>query len=284
MKTQSKEKNTQPLIISSRDDLSVCPLCKGSGFVLVTRVTEESQRIYGKDVALDYAEPCPACNGGFADRVETSKKLADIPESFTDKPFTAFKWDIYKDDKGFTVNLSEQKKFIESFINDFEKWSENGLGLYLWSRVKGSGKTFLASTICNELMNRYAIRTKFVSASNLINIAQSGDRNSHDRYERDPISLLCECKVLVLDDLGQKVSGNQWIGDILFQILDERMQSKLVTLITSNVRLSELNFDDRIVDRLNKMCQPIPLPNYCVRAKESNDMKRNLFKELGLMA
>lgn len=267
----------------STKDNSVCPECNGTGYVIRRMSTPETQKLYGDDRKLDFACDCPSCNGGHAQRVEEAKKRADIPLTFYDKRYESFDWGIYRDSQGKQVNLSQQKKFVDSFLENFDRWDKLGLGLYIWSAMKGSGKTFLASCLCNELMSRYAMRTRFVSASNLLNIAQSGDKNSYSEYERDPIKFLGNCKLLVIDDLGQKNTGTDWMNDILFRIIDSRYQQKLITIITSNIRTSELSLEDRTVDRINTLCQPIPLPDYCVRSKESNDMKLEFFKELGLI-
>ena len=102
-------------------------------------------------------------------------------------------------------------------------------------------------------------------------------------YEKNPIEVLCECELLVLDDLGQKKTGENWLDDILFRIIDYRYQHKKVTLITSNIELKKLRLDDRVADRLNKMCQPIPLPDYSFRQKESREKKLEFLKGLGLV-
>ena len=282
MQTPTNEKNI-PHLKAYSTDLSKCPQCGGSGYVLRRMVTPESKSIYGEDIPVEVAMECPSCNGGHDIKVESAMKIADIPQAYYDKRYNAFDWGIYTDSEGNSIDLSKQKGFVDSFLSAFDKWEAYGLGLYIWSRTKGSGKTFLASCLCNELINKYAMRTKFVSATNLLNIAQSGNKEAFNEYERDPIALLCNCKLLVIDDLGQKNSGTEWMTDILFRITDERMNKKLITIITSNIKMSELSMDDRVVDRINKMCQPIPLPDFCVRAKESNSMKVELFKELGLI-
>lgn len=251
--------------------------------MLVRKCTAREREVYGEGVTAEYAEKCPSCNGGHVEQVQEVKKRADIPAAYYDKDYTAFNWDIYRDDKGNPVNTSEQKKYVDSFVRDYETWEEDGVGFYIYSRTKGSGKTFLSSCLCNELMEKYAIRTKFVSASNLLNIAKGADEKALDKYDRDPIGLLCNCKLLVIDDIGQKNTGGEWLTDILFRILDERTQNKRMTILTSNVKISELSFDDRIIDRINKACMLLPLPEYCVRAKESNANKIALFKKLGLM-
>lgn len=272
-----------PFQRASSNDLKMCPECHGTGYVVRRMVTDISREVYGEARAVEYALPCPLCHGGHAQKVETMRTLAEIPRAFYDKKYDSFDWTLYRDAEGNPMDLSRQKRFVDSFISSFEMWDERGLGLYIWGHVKGCGKTFLASCICNELMGKYAMGTRFISTTNLLNIAQSADRSGRTEWERDPIGFLCSCKLLVLDDLGQKNTGAEWLTDILFRITDERMQKKLVTIITSNIRLSELSFDDRVVDRINKICQPIPLPDYCVRAREANDQKASFFRELGLI-
>ena len=92
-----------------------------------------------------------------------------------------------------------------------------------------------------------------------------------------------DCELLVLDDLGQKKMGEEWLDDILFRIIDSRYQNKKVTLCTSNIELKKIRLDDRVSDRLNKMCQPIPLPEFSFRQKESIQKKKEFFKEIGLL-
>lgn len=249
--------------------------------MLVRKCTAREREVYGEGATEEYAEKCPSCNGGHVEQVQEVKKRADIPTAYYEKKYDAFNWDIYRTDNGEKADIAQQKQLVDGFVRDFEEWENDGVGLYIWSKTKGSGKTFLASCLCNELMELKAIRTKFVSASNLLNIAKSADPNALDKYERDPIELLCNCKLLVIDDIGQKNTGGEWLTDILFKILDERMQAKRVTILTSNIKPTELTLDDRIIDRITKCTQPIPLPDYCVRAKDANRTKLELFKRLG---
>lgn len=259
--------------------MSVCPKCKGSGRVLVKKTTDYSRSVYGDDRKVEYAEPCDYCNGGEKQVVKDIKERANIPATYYESSMKNFKWDIYMDDKGNVVDISRQRKFVESFIDDFEKWQERGIGFYIYSKLRGTGKTFLASCICNSLMTKYKISTKFVSASELINLSKQEPRQG----EKNPIEVMCECKVLVLDDIGQKTSGEDWMNDLLFKIIESRYQSKLITLFTSNMKINELRVDDRISSRIDKMTQSIPLPEYSFRSKEAYDEKKSFYKEMGLI-
>ena len=274
----------------TKSDSPKCEYCRGTGmFVFEQKASEYAKEngldhIYGnKDFNIWVGKKCPYCNGGFAEIVKEAKKFSGIPHTFYDKRMDAFDWNVYVGDNGQIVDTTNIKNGINSFITQFETWEENSMGLFIYSRTKGSGKTFLASCICNELMSTRAIKTRFVNASDLIEISNSGDKNSFDEYKRNPMKLLHECKFLVIDDLGQKNLGNDWLADILYKLLDYRMIHNRITIITANMPVEEIPFEERIKDRVNKMCMPMHLPEICVRSKETRANKIELLKKVGLM-
>ena len=241
--------------------------------------SEEGVKVYSDsnpEEMREVARPCPICRGRnyMANR---TKRKARIPSAFYDAEFKDFDWTIYEDNNGNKVNLEQQQVFVTAFLADYREWEKAGIGLYIWSKMKGSGKTFLASAICNTLIKERHITPKFVSASDLLDIASDKSQGP------DPIRDLCDCDLLVLDDLGQKKTGEDWMEDILFRIFDTRMMNKKITIVTSNKKMEDQPFDDRISDRMFKILQPIPLPEYCVRAKEAKEAKKTLLKKLGLM-
>lgn len=255
-----------------------CERCGGSGMYFFEQKASEYAKENGKphiygdnDPMIWVSKKCPFCNGGFSENVKVAKKLAGIPETFYNKRLDAFDWSVYVDDRGNMADTTAQQDGIKSFIDKFDVWESKNIGLYIYSKTKGAGKTFLASCICNELMHLKAIRTRFVNASSLIDVSQTEDSK-----------LLYECKFLVIDDLGQKHLGNDWLEDILYKILDERMTNKRMTVITSNVEIKALPFNERITDRIDKLCMPFHLPETCVRSKETREERQELLKELGL--
>lgn len=281
--------NAKATMTKQPTSLSKCPKCNGSGMYLFEQKASEYakenglEHIYGDhDPLIWVSKKCPYCNGGFAETVNQAKKFSGIPTTFYDKRMDAFDWNIYVGDNGQVSDTTSHQNGINSFISQYDVWEKKNMGLYIWSKTKGSGKTFLASCICNELMHTKAIRTRFVSASDLIEISQSGDKNAYEENKRNPMKLLHECKFLVIDDLGQKNSGSDWMNDILFKLLDERMINSRMTLITSNLAIQELPFNERITDRINKLCFPFHLPEICVRSKEIQESRRELMKELSL--
>ena len=153
---------------------NVCPTCKGTGYVIYSAKCPE---VYGnRDYEVDFATECPACNGGLEQRVETAKKLSNVPVSFSDARYSSFNWNIYQDRSGKTIDMSEHRRLIEDFLKGYADWKAKGIGFYIFSKTKGSGKTFLASCICNELMEIYGLRAKFVKAVELLDISKSADK------------------------------------------------------------------------------------------------------------
>ena len=240
-----------------------CPVCHGTGLEWVTIVTEAGEE-YPNSV-----RKCTACNGNHEQRVRETKALADIPD---DRTMSSFNWNIYT---GHDVR--REQKTVEAFVEKFEEFEAEPMGLYITSKTRGSGKTFLASCIGGELINRYDVSTVFVNASDLLDISQ---RKTDDGA--DPLERLISCRVLILDDLGQKMTGRDWLTDVLFKIIDKRYQARRLLIVTSNYPLKELDFDDRIIDRLYAMSCPVNLPEYRVRSQEANSRRKAFLQRLGI--
>lgn len=225
---------------------------------------------------------CPTCNGGMWGRIDTAKKYAGVPTTFYNKKLGSFDWTLYEKKNGQQEDTTLQQKIITSFVTDFEKWDRAHKGLYIYSGIKGSGKTLLASCICNELMEKSAIKTRFVNCSDLIDIAKSGDKDSYEELKRNPIKLLQECKLLVLDDIGQK-TDNAYLEDLLYKIVDERLRNERLTIYTSNLKISELPFDDRITDRIGATTTTVYIPETMIRARKAKEENMKFLKEMGVI-
>lgn len=251
--------------VSDSENEGICRVCGGSGW---ETILEDSSDVYGEGSFTKAVRKCTACDGGHVQKVMEKKILADIP---SERSLSDFSWEIYGED------LKREKNRVDSFIGRFPELEREGLGLFIFSKIRGSGKTFLASAVGGELINRYEASVRFVSASDLLEISK---QNRDDG--RDPLTDLISCRVLILDDLGQKLTGRDWMTDVLYRIIDKRYTAKRIMIVTSNVALAELNFDDRIVDRLNAMTLQIKLPEYCVRAREANDRKKQILQKLGI--
>ena len=242
----------------------VCRVCGGTGWELFV----ECRTIGNQTEEFKFARSCSACNGNHRKRVFDASAMAGIP---AERSLKDFDWSVYGAD------IQREKSIVDQFVERFPEFERENLGLYITSKTRGSGKTFLASAIGGELIKRYEASVRFVNASDLLEISKEKHSDAPD-----PLASLTDCRVLILDDLGQKLTGRDWLTDVLFRIIDKRYQSGKTTVITSNVPLRDLDFDDRIADRLNAMTITVRIPEVCVRAKQANTRKEEILKRLGV--
>lgn len=217
----------------------------------------------------DYGQATFASIGGRTDG-EFRRVRAMIPFEFMDKRAKDFNWSIYKGD------VSAQKEIANKFIVNFGEFSNAGKGLYIYSEKKGSGKTFLASVLLNELIETKSMTSKFINTLDLIELTKKGFR-----YEscNDDVDAIFKSKVLVLDDIGVQLK-KEWVDTVLYRLINYRSVNKLVTIFTSNVKVDGLDIDDRIIDRIGKMTIPLVMPEESIRRRLAEDENQEFLKNI----
>lgn len=191
--------------------------------------------------------------------------FADIPESFKDTRLDSFNTNAYEDVK--SKNKAETAvKAINYWLNDFNGMRERGMGLYLYSETKGSGKTRMAVSIANELMYEKHIQVKFATSLQILNeIKASWDKRENEYSESRLLDFLSTTEVLIIDDFGTESSDKSWINERFYHIINSRYIDKKITIFTSNSRLNLLQYDDRITNRIKERTFQIPFPEESVR-------------------
>lgn len=136
------------------------------------------------------------------------------------------------------------------------------MGLFIWSRTKGSGKTRIAAGIANELMKSYAV--KFAVSLTILQEIKNTWRRDAEYSESRLLDALYTTDILVIDDFGVERPAD-WINDKLYQIINERYINRKVTIFTSNESLETLQYDDRITNRIKERTYQIAFPEESVR-------------------
>lgn len=147
-------------------------------------------------------------------------------------------------------------KSCRDFVSDFDKKHEN----LLFTGSTGVGKTFLTNCIARELMNSYH-SVIYLSAGDLFEVFS---RNKFD-YERsedmkDMYRYILDCDLLIIDDLGTELN-NSFTSSQLFYCINERMNMKRSTIISTNLSLASLrdSYTDRVTSRIMSGYTIIPL-------------------------
>lgn len=194
-----------------------------------------------------------------------------IPFEHLDKLAKDFNWRLYGEN-----NVDYERNLSNAFLLNFQEFSRKGKGLYIYSNTKGTGKTFLCYCLANELMKRRDINVKFIGVLEYLELTKKGYATMADKEERDRIT---EAAVLILDDIGVELN-REWVNTTLYQLINYRYSSKLVTVVTSNCAIEQLKIDDRIKDRLNSMCLPLHIPEVPIRTMQADSANREFVREV----
>lgn len=217
-------------------------------------------------------EPCECSGAIYKPEI---KKNALIPYEFKDCTINSFNTDKYEDKQ----TAKQAKKTAGNFVSKFITFKNEGKGLYLYSKTKGSGKTRLACSIGNALIQVHGERVKFVKTLDLLSVIKDTYKKDSGVSEKEVLDGIKSCRVLILDDIGAE-NPTGWANEKFLSLLDYRISNKLVTLFTSNVYMDKLKLDERVVDRICKLAIDVHLPEESVRRMESKRESEELRKLL----
>lgn len=246
-----------------------CPKCHNVG--LYRRSFDENgNELFGEDMnkpgSYDYFYPCSCVDIKDNQKLKNHRKFASVPQLYADADFSNFQIKIYQNVPSLeraSVALRDSKKFVEKF----SLFEEKGLGLYIYSEARGSGKTRLASSIANELMKK-DVRVRYESANKILSEIQKAWSDT-GVSENAILKNYIEPRVLIIDDFGAR-SGKDWMDEKFLMIIDARYQGNKVTIFTSNYEVERLPFHDmRIIDRLSDVNRfhNIRMPDESVRQR-----------------
>lgn len=167
------------------------------------------------------------------------------------------------------------KEFITNFPKD-----PNIDGLLFTGHV-GSGKTFLASSIANNLLKK-GQELLFVVVPDLLDqIKATYDfgKGTSEITEFDLLDTARQVPLLILDDLGAH-NYTEWTRNKIYSIINYRLNHRLPVIITTNIIPEDLEeyLGERTTSRLLEMCKPyrlmVEMDIRAVRRKEK-DLNNN---------
>ncbi len=268
-----------------------CPFKKCDGKGILEYINWEKkvdsidnpQAYLQKEHEIQWQEPCDCyeqleINRSIAEKIQT----AGIPMKFSKSKVHSFKTDCYT--KPTSRDAAEiAKKMAIQFVERYEELEDIGKGLYFCSKTKGSGKTRLVSSIANAIISKYLRSLMFIKAADLsAQVRKTYNKNSNVS-EDEVLKIFRTVDVLVVDDLAVD-DKTGYSEDLLGKILDYRMDNKLLTLITSNMTIDEIDtfYTKGIVgSRIRKLCYEVLMPEESVRdqeaAQENSQVEQILF-------
>lgn len=150
-------------------------------------------------------------------------------------------------------------KLCKSYVNKFDKMEKNSQGFLFWGDV-GTGKSFAAGCIANELMER-GVSVLVTSLVKLIEIMSSFNKSGYHEDVARLMKQLSTVKLLIIDELGAE-RYNEWTHEKIYQIIDARYNADLPVIVTTNLTLQQLQEETeidkkRIYSRIIEKCYPM---------------------------
>jgi DNA replication protein DnaC len=239
----------------------------------MTNAQYEDIRVYrqGKCLMLEdangYEYLLPAA-GVTAEESEFRKIRAMMPFEFLDVRAKDFQWSRYQGD------VTVAKEMVNRYILHYEKLRNKGMGLYIYSGTKGSGKTMLACCLLNEITKRYKGVVKFVNILDFLEMTKKGFSG-----DDEDVNNIRHAGLLVVDDIGVQMS-KEWIDTVLYSLVNDRYVNRLPTIYTSNIPVNRLKMDDRITDRIESTTYSVQLPEESIRKAMREQQKQKLLQEI----
>jgi len=140
---------------------------------------------------------------------------------------------------------NEQKSLDQAFLAA-QRFAENPKGWLVFLGAYGTGKTHLAAAIANYQQAAGEDPIFTVVPDLLDHLRATFNPSSPVSYD-SVFTQVRNAKLLVLDDLGTQ-NTTPWAREKLFQILNFRYETKAPTVITSSIKLEDM--DPRIRSRM----------------------------------
>jgi len=177
-------------------------------------------------------------------KVSTLFANAAIPLRFKNKDFEKYT----ADNKSAKLALTICKKYADDFNGRYKA----GGGLVMCGKP-GTGKTHLAAAITNIVISKCEKSVLFVSVMQAIRRVKDTYRRDSEKTESEAIAAFNLPDLLIIDEVGVQF-GSDTEKMILFEIINNRYQDMLPTILISNLSLEELNdyVGARVVDRMRE--------------------------------
>ncbi len=220
---------------------------------------------YPEDFLLPHYQ-CPDCQdtGFIGDKkchcfrqaeIDLFYRQSNLYEQLRGEDFSSFSLSYYPETvrdpvTGFTAaqtaahTLSECKRFVREFDVKFEN-------IFL-SGETGLGKTLLSRCIAKELLSSMHSVIYFSAYQLFDLLADASFGRTDEAASEEANRYVFSCDLLIIDDLGTEMV-NAFVASQMFLVLNERIQRKKSTLISTNLLPENIvsRYSERVLSRIS---------------------------------
>ena len=225
---------------------------------------EMSRLLAENGFPADYLEPifsCKKCsdmgtiNGEWCECVKKAARKFAADELNERSPlklcsFGDFDLSLYPDNPASEDNprriMTDNFNFCLKFAEEF---NGHGKGVFMIGKT-GLGKTHLSLAIAARVIERDFCAV-YISAPELVRNVES---EQFGRTVGDTLSVIADCDLLILDDLGAE-SRSERTASLIYEVINGRISRSLPIIVSTNYTINELSerYNDRILSRLLSM-------------------------------
>lgn len=254
----------------------------GNGLLMCGKCHSEKECILTKPDGTTKTVHCACkCSVAQHEKEAEEKRKRDRMQYLDSMRRTGFpdaemrEWTFAKSDHTDQRNENIARKYVANF----DAMRKQGTGLLLCGQV-GTGKSFLAACIANELINQGTpcLMTNFSRIISRVSEKFGGDQKYLDDLNRFDL--------LIIDDLGAE-RDTEFTWEKVMNVIDARYRAGLPLIITTNFEPKD--FADRgdirrqrVFSRLKEMCILLEIKGTDRRSKKMQDKLETAKSLLGL--
>jgi DNA replication protein DnaC len=225
--TDTSSKGNAPLSSEEENAGEICPVCKGAGFV--HPALDSGKADFSRVV------PCRCSKG------QLRKKKTEYLEKYSNLGSLSQLTFDNLSPKGKAANAISQERFVQVY-QAAKAFADNPQGWLVLLGPSGSGKTHLACAIANHRIS-LGEPVFYIGAADLLDHLRSAFSPTSDTTYDELFEQVKNVSLLVLDDLALG-SATPWAKEKLEQLLHHRFNTRLATVITTDVALERM--DERL--------------------------------------